>query len=194
MLPGSPWHRLSFVSSPMENGQANASERISRFSPSSPHRIDGKVLSTIGYEGSTAEEFVSSLKGNRVDCLLDVRANAVSRKQGFSKTKLCAALNGMQIRYVHLPEAGVPSRDRQAVRNDDDLGALLRNYEKRMASAPQDMERAVSVVQESERPVLMCFEADHARCHRGVLAEMISKKTGRRIEHLAAAGTSSRTV
>jgi uncharacterized protein (DUF488 family) len=43
---------------------------------------------TIGYEGRTLGDFISTLSNHNVDLLLDVRLNAISRKPGFSKKAL----------------------------------------------------------------------------------------------------------
>ncbi|MEI2807424.1 MAG: DUF488 family protein [Albidovulum sp.] len=46
------------------------------------------VLFTVGYEGTDIDRFVRTLKAVGVEKLADVQAVAVSRKAGFSKTKL----------------------------------------------------------------------------------------------------------
>ena len=49
-------------------------------------------LMTIGYEGMTLKEFLDVLKRCRVSMLVDVRELAISRKPGFAKVALSAAL------------------------------------------------------------------------------------------------------
>lgn len=70
-----------------------------------------KSLMTIGYEGSTIDDFVATLEVARVRVLVDVRAVTVSRKKGFSKNGLAARLEKHGIRYVHAKDLGDPSRD-----------------------------------------------------------------------------------
>ena len=50
------------------------------------------VVFTVGYEGTDIDRFVRTLKAVGVEKLADVRAVAVSRKAGFSKTKLASRL------------------------------------------------------------------------------------------------------
>jgi hypothetical protein len=50
-------------------------------------------LLTVGYEGSTIDAVARELLAARVDLLIDVRALAFSRKPGFSKRQLAAALD-----------------------------------------------------------------------------------------------------
>lgn len=53
------------------------------------HRVFEVV--SVGYERRSIEEFVEMLSANRVDVLVDVRLNPISRKRGFSKTALTKA-------------------------------------------------------------------------------------------------------
>ena len=59
-----------------------------------------RILSTIGYEGKTLDEFIGELKQAGVEMVLDVRAVAASRRPGFSKTALSNALreNGIDLK------------------------------------------------------------------------------------------------
>lgn len=47
----------------------------------------GQLLG-VGYEGLTISEYVQVLCDLQVSTLVDVRLNAISRKPGFSKTRL----------------------------------------------------------------------------------------------------------
>ena len=57
---------------------------------------------TIGYEGATVGEFLAALQEAGVKRLIDVRALPLSRRLGFSKSPLRAALKEAGIDYVHL--------------------------------------------------------------------------------------------
>ena len=46
------------------------------------------ILFTIVYEGKNIEEYVQVLEENMVKVVVDVRRNPVSRKYGFSKTRM----------------------------------------------------------------------------------------------------------
>ena len=49
-------------------------------------------LFTIGYEGTTMDEFITALQRAGVERVIDVRALPLSRRPGFSKTPLTGAL------------------------------------------------------------------------------------------------------
>src|SRR5436190_8037431 len=71
---------------------------------------------TIGYEGATMDEFLAVLKAAGVERLIDVRALPLSRRPGFSKSPLRAALEQAGIEYVHLKALGTPAEGRAAAR------------------------------------------------------------------------------
>lgn len=52
----------------------------------------GPDLVSVGYEGQGLTGFVGSLRAQGVEILADVRLTPISRKKGFSKTALRAAL------------------------------------------------------------------------------------------------------
>src|SRR3712207_1547559 len=91
---------------------------------------------TIGYEGADMDRFLMALKDAGVETLADVRAVALSRKRGFSKSALRDALADRDIGYRHFRELGTPKEGRQAARAGD--GALMRRIycEEVLASAP----------------------------------------------------------
>ena len=74
------------------------------------------ALLTIGYELCTIGGVITELKRAGVELLIDVRAVAASRKPGFSKRQLAAALDEVGIRYIHLQGLGTPKPGRDAVR------------------------------------------------------------------------------
>ena len=86
----------------------------------------------MGYEKRTVTEFVSLLRRNAVDRILDVRELPLSRRKGFSKTPLRAALSEAGIEYVHLRPAGNPFR---AEKND--IEQCLGRYRKHLSASPE---------------------------------------------------------
>src|SRR4051812_41633186 len=71
---------------------------------------------TIGYEGTTVGEFIAALSEVGVERVIDVRALPLSRRPGFSKSPLKAALEEAGIEYVHLKALGTPADGRTAAR------------------------------------------------------------------------------
>ena len=135
-------------------------------------------LFTIGYEGATQAEVIARLKAAGVQTLIDVRAVAASRRAGFSKTILGESLKAEGIDYLHLRGLGTPKAGRDAARKGrvDEMRAIFADH----LAEPQaqlEYERLKSLAGET-RVALLCFEADHAGCHRAVLAERLAEETG----------------
>jgi uncharacterized protein (DUF488 family) len=129
---------------------------------------------TIGYEGTTVPEFIAALKHARVERVIDVRALPLSRRPGFSKSPLRAALEEAGIGYIHLKALGTPSEGRTAARagRHEDLKRIYAGQlelPEAIAQSAQMLELA------SEKPsVLMCMERDPAHCHRTLLLDAVA--------------------
>ncbi len=143
-------------------------------------------LATIGYEGCTIGTVLDALREAGTTLLIDVRAVPQSRKPGFSKRQLAAALDGAGIAYVHLQGLGTPKPGRDAVRagHPERMEAIFREH---MTSGRAQAELAQAKGLVRDRPAcLLCFERDHMTCHRRLVAEMIVAETGQTVRHLAA--------
>src|SRR4051812_37000471 len=77
-------------------------------------------MATIGYEAAHLSDFVATLRAAAVSRLIDVRQLAISRRPGFAKKALAAALRDGGIDYVHLKGLGDPKAGREATRTGDD--------------------------------------------------------------------------
>ena len=141
-------------------------------------------LLTIGYEGTTVGAVLDALTAARVGVLIDVRALAASRKPGFSKRQLAAALDERGIGYVHLRPLGTPKPGRDAVRagHPERMEAIFRAYMR--GDEPQAALAEATALARAHRCCLLCFERDPAHCHRHIVAEMIQEKTAQSIKHL----------
>ena len=125
---------------------------------------------TIGYEGKTISDFIRQLCSREVEAVLDVRANPISRKPGFSKLALEEKLKEVGIKYFAFPKLGIPAhyRQRYTVRKE-----LLDFYERELLpNVMGEIARAAKACREY-RSVLLCFEADPNECHRSRLAKWI---------------------
>jgi len=141
-------------------------------------------LLTIGYEGCTIGGVLTTLKRERVDLLIDVRAVAASRKPGFSKRQLAAGLDRVGIGYVHFQRLGTPKPGRDAVRaGHPERMVPIFNHHMETVEARLALTEATALAIES-RCCLLCFERDHRHCHRHLVAEMIVAKTRQAIGHL----------
>jgi uncharacterized protein (DUF488 family) len=137
----------------------------------------GKTLFTIGYEGADVDRFLTTLKDAGIATLADVRAVALSRKRGFSKSALRDSLAGQDIGYRHFRELGTPKEGRQAARAGD--GALMRRIycEEVLTTAPaQEALEELATLAKDQPICLLCFERDPENCHRRVLAQRFAER------------------
>jgi uncharacterized protein (DUF488 family) len=65
-------------------------------------------LWSAGYEGRDIDSFVASLVDRHINVVADVRLTPISRKKGFSKTRLGEAPAEAGIEYTHLRGLGDP--------------------------------------------------------------------------------------
>lgn len=133
------------------------------------------VLFTIGYEGISLEEYLNRLVKNDVRVLVDVRRNPLSQKFGFSKNQLTKYCGALGIKYLHIPEVGIPSDLRQELNTQADYDNLFALYRKGLPALTSYQQQILSLLQKEQRIALTCFEANTCQCHRTHLAESITK-------------------
>jgi uncharacterized protein (DUF488 family) len=136
-----------------------------------------RELFTVGYEGTTIDGFIDSLKANNINCILDVRALPLSRKRGFSKTQLAGRLTRAQINYIHLPELGTPKDVRDMLKSTRDYSTFFEKVEKYLTGKKDAIQKAYDYVMNA-RCCLMCFEHIAEQCHRKIVAEKIRTANG----------------
>ena len=129
---------------------------------------------TIGYEGSTVGEFLAALKAAGVERVIDVRALPLSRRPGFSKSPLRAALEESGIEYVHLKALGTPADGRTAARagRHEDLKRIYAGQ----LELPEALAQSAQMLDlAAEKPsALLCMERDPAQCHRTLLLDAVA--------------------
>ena len=129
---------------------------------------------TIGYEGATVGEFLAALEKAGVKRVIDVRALPLSRRPGFSKTPLSAALGEAGIEYVHLKALGTPSAGRTAARAGRHE-EMARIYAGQLELPEAIAQSAQMLAMAEEKPsALMCMERDPAHCHRTLLLKTVA--------------------
>lgn len=132
------------------------------------------VLFTIGYEGISLEEYLVRLLKNDVKVLVDVRNNPLSMKYGFSKSQLKKYCASLGIEYVHLPEVGIQSDQRQELNTQSDYDKLFAIYRKNnLSKTTTSQNEILKLLKQHKRIALTCFEANICQCHRKHLAEAI---------------------
>lgn len=141
---------------------------------------------TIGYENVGQGDFVAALKDAKIKTLIDVREVANSRRAGFSKKSLAAALDEAGIAYVHMKPLGTPKAGREAARKGDSK-TMRRIFEAKMVEPESQL--ALSEAAElanKGRVCLMCLEHDWSDCHRTIVAQHLEDDFGIKPTHLSA--------
>lgn len=131
---------------------------------------------TIGYEGITFEKYINKLIDNNITILCDVRRNAFSMKFGFSKNMLKHALENVGIKYIHLPELGIESEERQELNCLEDYRKLFKEY-RNTTLCTNDAIVALGLLKDlssKNKIALTCFEKDIEYCHRGIIAKKLN--------------------
>lgn len=139
-------------------------------------------LYTIGYEGKVVQDFVQDLSDSSVEVLVDVREVPVSRKLGFSKTKLASFVNEAGIDYVHLKSLGSPKESRQKLKESGNFEEFSHEYLNHLAGGSEDLKDLEDLISSGKRAALMCFERDHTRCHRTLLVSELMHGLGIKLQ------------
>jgi len=142
-------------------------------------------LFTVGYEQAKPAAVLGELKRAKIELLVDTRAVAASRRPGFSKRQLAAALDEEGISYVHLQKLGTPAEGRAAARSGD-TDTLWRIYEKhiRSADAQRELHELVGLIKSGKRIALLCYCRDPKTCHRSRIVANVKKKMAVKVTDL----------
>lgn len=142
------------------------------------------ILATIGYEGADLADFLATLKAAGVTRLLDIREAPVSRRPGYSKRVLAAALEEAGIAYQHLHGLGNPKPGRDAAKSGDtETYQRIFTAHMKTATAQDDLARAATLAGQGGA-CLLCYERDHWRCHRDIVADTLAERGGVTLLHL----------
>lgn len=140
----------------------------------------GVWVATIGHSTRSLEELVSLLRGVGVgvDVVADVRTVPRSRHNPqFNVDSLPTALSSFGLGYAHVPRLGGLRRARPDSRNRAWRNDSFRGYADHMLTdefeAGLDELRALA---EHGRTALMCAEAVPWRCHRSLIADVLTAR------------------
>lgn len=142
------------------------------------------TLSTLGYEGATLLDVVSTLQRAEVRHVLDIRDRPISRKPGFSKRLLGETLLTAGIGYTHLQALGDPKPGRDAMRAgrvEEFRQIFTAHLDRPEAAHALTIAGAIAGCNPS---VLLCFEADHRCCHRAIVAGRLAEAGSFAVRHL----------
>jgi uncharacterized protein (DUF488 family) len=144
---------------------------------------------TIGHGVRAIDELVAMLKAAGVRTLVDVRRFPSSRRNPqFNQAPLTAALADAAIVYRHAVElggrrSGEPGEERfPCIRV-----AAFRSYAARMGT--REWQQALTEELAQPLPCFMCAETVWWRCHRRLIAELLTAR-GHDVSHLLAPGRS----
>jgi uncharacterized protein (DUF488 family) len=142
-------------------------------------------LFTVGYEQAKPAAVLGELKRAKIKLVVDTRAVAASRRPGFSKRPLAAALDGQGISYVHLQKLGTPAEGRAAARSGD-TDTLWRIYDKHIkgAEAQSELRELMALIKSGKRIALLCYCRDPKQCHRSRIVSNVKKKMAVKVTDL----------
>src|SRR5882724_7065294 len=137
--------------------------------------MTGRTLYSIGYEKALLTDVLATLTGAGVATLIDVRDRPISRRPGFSKRQLTAAIEDAGMRYVHLQALGTPPEGRLAGRRRewDRFWAIV---EEKLARPEAELAlQEAGELAEAAPSCLLCYEVDWQICHRRRVAEILAQ-------------------
>lgn len=132
---------------------------------------------SVGYQGRTLAEFVSELTARGVTVLVDVRLTPISRRAGFSKSRLAEALGDADIVYRHFKTLGNP-RENRANFHSGRVEEGRKAFRRLLVAPPakKELEELQQLAADTVVAVL-CFERDQDRCHRKVIVDHLTRRS-----------------
>lgn len=147
-----------------------------------PMRHSTPLAWTVGYEGMSLDLFLSKLKSNKIEQVVDVRELPLSRKPGFSKSTLESSLQKAGILYFHMGELGTPKKLRDDLRSGGSELIFFEKYRSHLDRNQRslDMLRGLAAIRLT---AIMCYEKSFENCHRKIIAERLEEE-GVRVVHI----------
>jgi len=140
--------------------------------------MSGKPLYLIGYEKAGLAEFLATLAAAGVKTLVDVRDLPLSRRAGFSKRQLQAAVEAGGMRYVHLRALGTPPEGREANKRRQ-WERFWKIVDDKLATAEAEHAlRELAAIAAQAPTCLVCYEGDWRVCHRSRVGEILGARHG----------------
>ena len=150
--------------------------------------MTGRTLYTIGYEKALLKDVISTLAAARVATLIDVRDRPISRRPGFSKRQLAAAIEEAGMRYIHLQALGTPPEGRLAGRRRE-WDRFWGIVEEKLARPEAELAlQEAGDIAEAAPSCLLCYESDWQICHRRRVGEILAQRHGFAVSHLRIGG------
>ncbi|MGB3393482.1 MAG: DUF488 domain-containing protein [Stenotrophomonas sp.] len=147
------------------------------------------TLWTIGHSTRGWEEFLALLATQRIEAIADVRRFPGSRRHPwFASETMAANLPASGVDYLWLPQLGGRRRVQPGSPNGGWRNAAFQGYADHLQSAEfaDGLQRLLQLA-ERRRTALMCAEALWWRCHRRLIADVLSER-GIAVLHILDAG------
>lgn len=154
-----------------------------RNSPMQPTQVR-RAIYTTGYEGRSVDAFFRDLLREGIRTVIDVRANPISRKYGFSGRRLGEFCMKLGLEYRGVPSLGIPGAARVGLNGLASYQRLLDHYERVMLPSHRPEVEEVGRLMTQQPSVLLCVEADARYCHRSRLANAVSNVANLEVVHL----------
>jgi len=167
------------------------STEIVENSPNWPTSLMYPEILTVGHSTRALEVFISLLKENGAEWIVDVRSIPRSRHNPqFNRDTLPESLSGADIGYSHMAGLGGFRKPRADSPNTGWRNAGFRGYADYMQTAQfqQSLEALLSLTKE-RRVALMCAEAVPWRCHRSLISDALVVRAAR-VTHILGPGES----
>ena len=142
-------------------------------------------LFNIGFTQKSAEEFFGILKGNKIDCLVDIRLNPNGQLSRFAFEKdlpyfLEKLVDGCK--YVHRADLAPQKELLTEVRTKG--SAMSKDYKlfekafNQYLENKSNIENFVKQFNKYQNVVLLCSEPTTEKCHRRLVSSMLLNKFG----------------
>ncbi len=139
---------------------------------------------TTGYAGTSIDAFMANMLRRGLGALVDVRANPISRKYGFSHSSLSRISRSLGLVYLSFPSLGIPSSERRGLISRAAYAHVFGHYQRVTIPAHQDEIQSLAAFMKDTATTLVCYEEDAQYCHRGYLAPELANFNGLDVVHL----------
>lgn len=134
----------------------------------------GPTIYTVGYERRSGDGLMGDLVDAAVQVLVDVRERPISRKADFRKSSLEALCREAGIRYESWTRLGSTAHQRDELRESGDFSTFRRRFRDLVKRGRTQEIEELAEQAKSETIALICYEREHAECHRSIVADLLA--------------------
>jgi uncharacterized protein (DUF488 family) len=144
---------------------------------------------TIGHSTRTSDEFLAVILAHEIEAVVDVRRMPGSRRMPqFNSDALSTSLASRGVAYQWIPALGGRRRPNPDSPNTGWRHSAFRAYADYTASEEfADGLFELVIIAEGLRTAIMCAEVLWWRCHRRIVADVLTS-IGERVEHIQDSG------